>query len=348
MSSYTLTFKKKVFLTISLIFVFLILFNLLLEFYVNLKTTKDSYIGKFSKIEHAKLNNTFKKDIIFIGSSKTYYSISTSRFKDNDIQVYNLGIPGLQLADFPSLVDSAIDLKPKSIVISLPITKFYTPFQIPKEPSFSELSLIFSMDIFKFISTLYSYIQNKHTLLKYSETLYDKILNFYNKFNFYKIEANNSSIKNLNNMPTKLNLTNLDCKAKTINQNNNKHIRVKCQNGDGVLIGSIIEKTLNKNKETLFLKELNKDNIFYLKKIVKKIIKNKINVQIILEPMFLNYNYKKINIFEDKRVKVLDATKLFFDAQLWADENHFNSTGRQVYSDFLIEELKNYYKLNNK
>ena len=77
MNSYTLTFRKKIILSFLMILGGLIVLDIALYFYSNIKTTKTTFIDdKFSKIRYFELNGPKGKDIIFIGNSKTFFHIS--------------------------------------------------------------------------------------------------------------------------------------------------------------------------------------------------------------------------------------------------------------------------------
>ena len=111
---YILTFKKKIFLSLFLILIFISIIDLSLVVISKAKTTKTNFINeKFSKIEHFNKNNPENLDLVFVGSSKTFYHISTENFKSNNINTFNLGIGKMLYPDYPSIVNNVLAKKPK-------------------------------------------------------------------------------------------------------------------------------------------------------------------------------------------------------------------------------------------
>jgi hypothetical protein len=110
-NSYTLTSKKikiNILYCFALIFIGFIIINFILYLYFYLITTQNTFIEeKVSKIKHFHLNEKLNRDYIFIGSSKTIYHISTKIFNEKHLKIYNFGVSGNFLSDYPAfLVES--------------------------------------------------------------------------------------------------------------------------------------------------------------------------------------------------------------------------------------------------
>lgn len=348
MNFYTLTFKRKIILSFTLMLFLIVILDLALIFVADRKSTKSTFINdKFSKIKHFELNNPLNKDIIFIGSSRTFYHISTNIFIDNNISAYNLGISGAQFEDYPTIINGVINSKPKKVIISLSVNRFYNDFGISKYPTFEELSYYYSIDKIKFLAALKSYIVNFHTFLQYSEPIYYKLISLYEKFNFSnKYIASTTSIKKqpkgeLEVMSKDYYSDLVGCNVFDIKKTSPKQITLKCTNGDGILIGSDVkynEKDLNYS-----LKNLNLQSINYLKRMIKQLKNNGINVTMILEPILNNkysYDLKTIkNSFPN--IKIVDLTSYQIEEIKWSDSGHLNFEGKDQYTDYLVKLYKN-------
>jgi len=324
---YTLTFKQRVITALLSIVVLIIALNIVLSLFIDIKTTKNSFINeKYSKIKHFNLNNPKNKDIIFIGSSKTFFHISTNLFKEKNIDIYNMGISGVFFTDYPTLVDAVLDAKPKRVVISLGIERLYSELFISKYPSIEEISIYYGINKGKFIQSLYRWLINRNTFLVHSEPIFLRIKTLYSKFEIEKDFKKFKSKKSINYS------TLAKCKVFDIKRTNSKHAMLKCSNGDGVLVGHYIKKLEYKSP-----KPLNKESILYLKATIKMLQSHNIETTIIFEPQLKNNLKYNINDIyrEFAGVDIIDLTNFPIQEKFWADNKHLNYKGREIYSDYL-------------
>lgn len=345
MNFYTLTFKKKILISFTLIIVNLIILDIGLYFVAKMKSTKTTFINdKFSKISHFKLNHPKDKDIIFIGSSRTFYHISTNTFRKNDINIYNFGISGAQFEDYPTLMPYIKTVNPREIIISLSVNRLYNKLNVSKFPTLDEIKYYYAIDKIKFLESLKQWIINRHLFLQYSEAIFYKIKSVYEKFNVKK--KSNISIDKENKNSNKLFINkSIDyselagCKVFDMKQTSDTQMTLKCTNGDGVLIGSNIKNDSFEKKE---LKVFNLQSIKYIQKLISNIDTNKIKVSIVLEPILLNhYSY---NLDEIKKqftdIEIIDLTSFNIKESFWSDNAHLNYKGREEYSQYLSDILK--------
>ena len=347
MNFYTLTFKKKILISFTLILASLIILDIGLYFIANMKSTKTTFINdKFSKISHFKLNSPKNKDIIFIGSSRTFYHISTNTFRKNNINIYNFGISGAGFEDYPALMPHLKTANPKEIVISLSVNSLYNKLNVSKFPTLEEIKYYYDIDKIKFLESLKQWVINRHLFLQYSEPIFYKVKSVYEKFEVKK-ESNqlinvDKKIQNSNKLfiDKSINYSELSgCKVFDMKQNSDTQITLKCINGDGILIGSDIK---NKDIELKELKEFNSQSIKYLQKLISNIDTDKVKVSIILEPMLHNnYSY---SLDEIKRkftnIEIIDLTNFNIQDTFWSDNGHLNYKGREQYSQYLSNILK--------
>ena len=347
MNFYTLTFKKKILISFTLILASLIILDIGLYFIANMKSTKTTFINdKFSKISHFKLNSPKNKDIIFIGSSRTFYHISTNTFRKNNINIYNFGISGAGFEDYPALMPHLKTANPKEIVISLSVNSLYNKLNVSKFPTLEEIKYYYDIDKIKFLESLKQWVINRHLFLQYSEPIFYKLKSVYEKFEVKK-ESNqlinvDKKIQNSNKLfiDKLINYSELSgCKVFDMKQTSDTQITLKCANGDGILIGSDIK---NKDIELKELKEFNSQSIKYLQKLISNIDTDKVKVSIILEPILHNnYSY---SLDEIKRkftnIEIIDLTNFNIQDTFWSDNGHLNYKGREQYSQYLSNILK--------
>ena len=345
MNSYTLTSKYRICISILLILFSLISINIAIAIYVDNKTGQSNFIGsKFAKIKHFSLNNSQRKDVVFVGDSHTVFHIATNTFKENNLDVYNLGISGVHYQDFPSHLTylSSIKNKPKKIIISFAIVELYRELPVAQFPTISELKLYYDIDKSKFMQSFASWINSFNLFFTYSEAIYYKFESIYSKFNLQKsniTKANNhAEISNIDyNSIAKCNV--FDVKKKT------EGTVLKCTNGDGVLVNTVLEKELD-SKVTL--DEINSDTIKYINSMVALIDKD-IEVVIILSPknVSINYDYSINDINSAfNRAEIIDLTNYHIPNEMRADLSHFNHIGRIKYSEHLVSILAGLNILN--
>ncbi len=336
MNFYTLTFRNKIIASLLLILVSLIIVDIGLYFVAKMKTTKTTFINeKFSKLNYLQQNSPQEKDIIFIGSSRTFYHISTNVFKNNLLDVFNLGVSGVKFEDFPASVPYVNNLNPKRIIISLPVYELYNKLNSAKYPSLNALEYYYGIDKIKFLDSLKQWIINRHLFLQHSKSVFYNIKSTYNKFN---IQGTGAGRKILNDRNVNYSAL-VNCKVFGIKEKSDTNVRLKCTNGDGVLIGSNIN--IN-NVDIKELKVIDQQSIKYIQNFIRDITKNKTKISIILEPILHNeysYNINDIkNQFEG--IEIIDLTNLKIQDGFWFDNYHLNYKGREQYSQYLSDILK--------
>lgn len=157
-----LDFKKKVFLCLCLVASLIFLLDIGLYYIANHKTTESYFFdNKISKMRHFQLNNAKAKDMVFIGSSRTLHHISTQIFKDNNLSIYNFGIPGNGLWDYPFIVDNMINYKPKKVIINIRVSDLFEDIRIANLTA-SEMKALYGTDKILTLKSLPSFLKNKH------------------------------------------------------------------------------------------------------------------------------------------------------------------------------------------
>lgn len=341
---YTLDFKKKIFLCLFLVAFAMVGLDVVLFVFADINTSKTKFIDiKTSKVKHFELNSVDKNDIVFVGSSRTFNHISTNIFKENNISVYNFGVSGNFIGDYPFIVNAIKKVGAKEVVVSLRVSDLFEDFieRGIKIYTTDELMANFGTNKMVFLKTLPDYLASLHLFLRYSEAIYNRVVAAYDKFipktatnvndfsveNFFNIEAN-SDCELINKSEVNSNFT----KSKKI-------IVVKCSNGDNILFAHTIPR-VNYGK-VLYLKELNLNTLKYMQNyIIDPLAKNGVKVVVLFEPIFdgtrLQYNINEITS-AIKNAKVIDLTNMKFDDAEVSDWEHLNYLGRKRYSEFLVK-----------
>lgn len=322
----------------------------MLEFYKNLKTTKNNYINIIdSKYRHMKLNYMpHELDIIFIGSSKTYYHISTALFADNNIKSYNLAMTACLPLSFPNMIANAIDMKPAYIVLGIDLDYFYNDFE-PRIPTpglrdiQAQIATGLSRDIVFRASV--GYLRNSIPLEKYSLTLLRRMKIVFNRYTDSYFEAPgvehqtlvSVSSENSDDGPI------ADSKIIAVQKLSNDFYAVKCMNGDGILFGTSLKEIPAHKNDDLGLSP-NQEKIKFINYLLDEIRGNNIKPIVFLCPRLNDINDYSARISELRRIiksPIIDMTNSIpAEVKYWADvDPHLNNKGRLLFSKLLLEEI---------
>ena len=341
---YTLDFKKKIFLCLFLVAFAMVGLDIVLYVFSNISTSKTKFIDiKTSKVKHFELNSVDKNDIVFVGSSRTLHHISTNVFSENNISIYNFGVSGNFIRDYPYISNVIKKVGAKEVVISLRVSFLFDNYAEYgfKIYTTDELVANFGTDKMTFLKTLPDFFARPHLFLRYSEGIYNRIVGFYGKFTpDNKTKASSFEAKNTFDVKA-----HSDCDLININEinsnatKNKKIIVAKCSNGDIILFSDALPRE-NYGK-TIELKGLNQNTIKYQNYVIDPLVKSGIKVVVILEPMFdgaaIKYDINEI-MSAIKNAKVIDLTNFKFnDDELSDMGHHLNYLGRKRYSEFLVK-----------
>ena len=211
------------------------------------------------------------------------------------------------------------------------VTRLYDPLNISGLPTLEEVKYYYGIDKKMALQSLLRWIINQHLFLVHSETIYYKLQSIYDKFNPKKRE--NSVIKKEKNYEEIA-----GCKVFDVQHSGTILTTLKCQNGDGVLMGNHI--TLEDAKPQ-HLKTFNQKSLHYIKKMVEELTQHNIPVTFIFEPIFHNpYTYDIQAIQKEfKNVRLIDLSSYDIQDAYWADGGHFNYKGREQYSQYLSDMI---------
>ena len=223
---YTLDFKKKIFLCLFLVAFAMVGLDVVLYVFAGNSTSKTNFVdNKISKAEHFKLNSEKPKDIVFVGSSRTLHHISTSIFAGNNISIYNFGVSGNFIRDYPYISNVIKKVGAKEVVISLRVSGLFEDFieRGIKIYTTDELMANFGTNKMTFLKTLPDFFARPHLFLRYSEGIYNRIVGFYGKFTpDNKTKASSFEAKNTFDVKA-----HSDCDLININEINSNATKIK-------------------------------------------------------------------------------------------------------------------------
>lgn len=316
-----------------------------IHFYIVHKTTSVQFIdNKESKFIHLALqekNTPF--DAIFIGSSYTKNHISTATFAKRGFHVYNLGISGRLLGDFPSMTLAANSQHPKFIILNISIDELF----VPPSTKFVHLDdlgplLASSTDLTTKAEHLWSFMLSLHSLHYYREAVFLQFRDVINRFT-PKIKSPPMPT----NLISKVNYSDqeqlgIDCDVfKTTIYEKMKVIT--CTNGDGAQLGYLDHQS-PKKAVSFDARKVNQDAISLLNSIINS-SKERSQIIVVLQPIWgriVNVDFSEL---EAKiNAPLLDLTSETFSDHDWCDEAHFNIFGRNLYSNLLADRLTPYLR----
>lgn len=287
-----------------------------------------------------------RKDAIFIGSSRTLYHISTAIMKKHGLSIYNFGVSGRYLADYPSMIDLAIKMKPIAIILCLEPSELYEKLSIPKDVDLKDIVSYKNSNVsYDYIfQSLVSYVKNSFLINRYSTNIYTRLLHFYRTFepnNTHHLRVRNALINPLFiNSRHNFNNTFVKCKIFRVAVLKKMH-QAMCTNGDGVLEGNnIYEDHQSSNKKYTNFNQNSYKLLYYL---VSKIKNNHIKVVLVFPPQFHSNSTRvvkkeiKLNI---ESTPIINFTNMELPDCAWANEGHLNIYGRATYSNILAKKLK--------
>lgn len=333
---------KKSALLILLVFLFWnIVLDGMLKIYVDRKTNKNSFIEeKISKSKHMKLQEHARNlDIVFIGSSRTIYHISTEQFERKGMHVYNFGVSDRGLADYPFMVKEAMALNPKMIVISVEVSALYKgAIGNFKQLTWEDLKYVLRFEpLSKWGKAIKEYVLGKHLLFQHAEPMNIRISHFYHQFDPKddKIKHGISGKADQDHRSERKKLE-ADCSIFDYNYPGPHKVVAKCTNGDGVLFGS----TLSDVNRTETFKKLDETYVAWINTLFDQIKAEGVTPVLVLEPVRAqHYRYDVKMIKKRIHATVIDLTKVSIEDQYWADNKHVNVKGRAIYTEMLTKKL---------
>lgn len=289
-----------------------------------------------------------KLDAVFIGSSRVQFHISTYLFKKNNIAVYNLGINGKYLGDYPWIVKQVIILHPKSIVISISVDELYKKIEVPFVPALTDIKsyILTKQSSYYILQAMIVYLKNLNPVYLFSSVLYSRMQRLFDHLSGYNfLSMPNTAIAEKKFLPSG---KQIDCTPMIIDGG----IRIKsgvkvyetlveCTNGDGIWFGQNLDSEMKHVNIVYENSNINKGTLRLLNYVLDMAQKNGIKPIVVLLPSFnTTYFYGDDFLKSLIRARVIDFSNISVPCDYWMDHLHFNYKGRAYYSGLLIERLR--------
>lgn len=348
MNSFISNFKnKKTLVFLAAVLLLQILIEFILVQYVSRKTSQKTFVeDKNSKKIHLQLQGDKTFDYIFVGSSKTIFHISTEYFKEKKLHTYNFGISGVDLSDFPSIIDVALRQKPKAIVLSLTLDQLSKDDKFNyKNSNWQDLGFFIKSEqpISEILRMAKSCIKNSFSLLRYSEIIYIRIRDLLNSISEkmasdHLISKQNPEVNLISEIGNASNHSIYGCNIFSIEKPSNLKTIYKCSNGDGSIWGTLPIPIQRKESPEL---DISNENVSLLNSLIEKITQNGVAVFIVFEPMLTVKTSDTAPILKliENKAQVINLSNFYLPPNYIADSAHFNERGRLEYSSALFNKL---------
>lgn len=344
-------------LTVILSYIFLSVVIIVWTYHKHGVTTLDD---KFTKI-HWIYKNNVKLDeadgaLVFVGSSRTRYNISTELFKKNNVTIYNIGMNGRFIGDYPWIISRISILHPKLIIIEISVDDLYRKPRLPTVPMPNDLmSFFWSRQSLSYLfESILVYIERINPIYSYSSVLYSKTKNFISGLSDCEIlnKGTNVGVNDFNpkvwGSPFLSSINSqLDCKPnvsdyrfKIKNDKKFYEVDIACANGDGVLFGSNVDADKKWIDSIKVDEELNRNTLNLLNYMFNTMRKYGVKPMVLVMPtLHVRYKYNVGFVKANVNADIIDLSNVKIPDSMWVDEFHLNNFGRIYFSRILLEHL---------
>jgi hypothetical protein len=242
------------------------------------------------------------------------------------MSIYNYGSPRIRLIDFAYNIKQSIKHKPKFIVLNIDLFDLTQDITKPSFPTHEDYNLInkhFNKDYMfgSLLDALSNHLKLKDILRQMKDYYFNQQEKIDLKTQYYYIE-------------------NIDCSITNFRGSIQRKVFL-CNNGDGMIATKDYPK--QQKFETRTIASYNKNKIKMLNLMIDNIKSNNIVPIVVLQPIYFNINFVfDLNILNNQiKAEVINNTNFNTTIdQLWADRDHFNFKGREIYSKHLARQVK--------
>ncbi len=352
-------------LLLGLVLLGLLLADAALLLYARHRISPNSYVEDApSKAEHMRLRLGGKRpDIVFVGSSRTLHHISSAVFEQAGWTVYNYGISGHQIVNYPFMAGAAADLKPTYVALGVTISAFANPdIAVPSRPTLADLKALYAtgQPLGLLAATTGKWLANLHLLNYYSQVVNLRLRPLFERLDVPLAPEPRRPAKPVGQgerhaapapgdaapgaaagappaqaAPMPAPGDPCDCTPFEMLTDKAGMRIVKCTNGDAVLFGSF---WVDGKDRSFTWKGFHEPYLALLNHCLDLIRARGARPVVILEPFHrLRGDYDLAAIRKAVRAPVLDFTRFPLPDALWADPGHLNNAGRLVFSRALAE-----------
>lgn len=282
-------------------------------------------------------------DIVFIGSSRSYFHIDTGYLTAQGLPSYNLSMLACFPLSFPSMIEHAKTVSPQAIGLGVDVDFFYNDFEdrVPT-PGIADIKaqIAAGLDTAIISRTILDYVEKLPPLSRFATTIATKGQSVFDRLaNGYFEQKKSDTVHSAKTQSAPEFDT--DSKIFQVQKLKDDYYSVKCENGDGILFGAPLM-----NNATAFSKRnppqnLRLKNIDFMNYLISIARKGGTDVFIYLcarvdSPD--NYDLKKLRSLLN--APVIDTVRSVPGNPLyWGDLGHLNSKGREIYTKNLMSEI---------
>lgn len=282
-------------------------------------------------------NREASPEVIFIGASTTQAHTATDIFAEADIDIFNYGLPGWFMADYPYVVERAIAAGPRMIVINVP------PWELeelgcPFAPYWADMRANMALrGIFSGCDLIHDMLLNKIPAVRYKDFLpkYNPLIN---EWFFDILSAWDNSREVAQAHRTQINYI----------RGAYSRFVMTLSSGDALLF------TRNGLARKLETREVNISQIDplvfgMLEHLVTRIREAGIQPIITIIPS----HYERFWVLQDMEklealdVPVIRGEHFADDTDYWVDPTHFGYEGRAAWNRWLIPQIREIMNASN-
>lgn len=320
--------------------------DLALLAHVRARSTVTRFIdNKESKFRHFLLQDfSSGLDAVFVGSSLTKNHVSTAEFRELGWSVYNMGISGRLLADFPSMLNRALMKSPRLVVLNISAAEL---FQEPQSDfvHFDDLKMHWRAGLppAELLTSAASFLLSLHKLHYYREPLYEQIKGVAMKI---VPKRSGEAVEEQNRYPAHLAQLKEKPDCRVFKRATYERMEVvTCENGDGIQLGNFSSNhdTINKVPSEA---RLNEGALSLLTELVRE-GEARSKIVVVLQPSLGAAPAYDLSMLQARLgVPLIDLSREVLSEADWCDGGHFNIYGRKKYSLLLEERLRPYLARN--
>lgn len=293
--------------------------------------------AKRPKILHMGHRVAEPPDAVLVGSSRTLYHSSTRVLAAAGLDVYNLGVSGISLSDYPSLVDAALAQRPRWIVLGAAVPDLHRPLPPPR-PLWADVTALAHSGQApgRIADAALRWLVGLHALHLYRVNAYERAAALYHRF-----DPSGDALPSVSGAP-RPDGADVDCSLFEFRRIGHV-MNGKCRNGDALLVGEIPPAELAAiDAAPAALDEPHPEVVALLRLLRERVARTgSTRLALVLQPALGRRPTRSAAALEAAlALPVLDATDLPLPPDHWADEAHLNLEGRRRYSEALARSLR--------
>ncbi|MGE4297506.1 MAG: hypothetical protein AB7E47_05700 [Desulfovibrionaceae bacterium] len=345
--------RRGVLLFFATVVLAMVALDVALDTYVRRNTTASRFIDESrSKAAHMRLHlHGAVPDMVVVGSSNTMYHISTQAFAEAGLTVYNLGVAGQDLVNYPSLVADAAATGTRVVALGLTAGVFFLDqLSYARISDLRDLRALWAVDApwnIRWLGVKDS-VRRMHSLLVYSNPMYIRLRQLCARFDApgpagaaaAPVPDGGAAAPDAPGAPGGAPVipARVDCDIFDVNRVSPYKTVTKCTNGDGIIFGSLPPQAVPPG--SVKAGALNRDYVRLLAYCIDIIRRAGSQPLVVLYPGGGRVDEAGLAAIRAAvAAPVIDDSGYDPSPDMWADSAHLNYHGRLRYSRRLAAEI---------